>query len=74
MDECGLCVLWIECDIVVVNTAKKVMTVKGNARLMRTHKLTLPVLRQILLPRLNDHLDSVHEDLRKELASIRTRH
>ena len=44
MDECGLCELWIECDIVGVNTAQKVMTVKGYARSMRTHKLTLQAL------------------------------
>ena len=39
MDECGLCELWIVslCDIAGVNTAQKVMTVKGYARSMRTH-------------------------------------
>ena len=39
MDECGLCELWIVglCDTVGVNTAQKVMTVKGYARSMKTH-------------------------------------
>ena len=44
MDECGLCELWIECDIVGVNTTQKVMAVKGYARSMRTKKLTLQAL------------------------------
>ena len=72
MGECGLCELWIECDIVGVNTTQKVMAVKGYARSMRTHKLTLQALWQILLPRLNDHLYSVHEEIRTELAPIWT--
>ena len=46
------------------------MTVKCYARSIRTHKLTLQALSPILLPRLNDHLDSVHEELRTELAPI----
>ena len=37
MDEYGLCELWIEYYIVGVNTAQKVMAVKGYARSMRTH-------------------------------------
>ena len=55
-----------------VNTAQKGMTVKSYARSMRTHKLTLQALWPILLPRLNDHLDSVHEELRTELPLILT--
>ena len=64
MDECGLCELCIECDIVGNNTAQKLMTVKCYARSMRTHKLfDTQALWQILLPRLNDHLDSVRKEL-----------
>ena len=70
MGKCGLCELWIECDFVGVNTTQKVMAVKGYARSMRTHKLTLQALCQILLPRLNDHLYSVHEEIRTELVPI----
>ena len=50
-----------------VNTAEKVMRVKGYAHSMRTHELTLQALWPILLPRLNDHLDSIHEELGTEL-------
>ena len=46
------------------------MTVICYARSIRTHKLTLQALCPILLTRLNDHLYSVHEELRTELASI----
>ena len=72
MDESGLCALWIECDVLGVNTAQKVMAGKGYVRSMRTHELTLQALWKILLPRLNDHLDSVDEELLTELASIGT--
>ena len=47
MYESGLCELWIECDIVGVNTAQKVMTVKGYVRSIRTHKLTASSLTNI---------------------------
>lgn len=37
---------------------------------MRTHKLTLQALWQLLLPQLNTHLDSVDVELRAELDSL----
>ena len=72
MDESGFCELWIECDILGGSTTQQVMAGEGYARSMRTHKLTLQALWQILFPRLNDYLDSVGEGLGTELASIGT--
>ena len=45
------------------------MAGKGYARSLRTHKLTLQALWQVLLPRLNDHLDSVDVNLRTQFVS-----
>ena len=64
MDESGLRELWIECDVLGANSARHVMAGKGYAWSLRTHKLTLRALWQVLLPRLNDHLDSVDVNLR----------
>ena len=46
------------------------MTGRGYSRTMRTHKLTLQALWQVLLPQLNAHLDSVDVELRAELDSL----
>ena len=69
MDESGLRELWIECDVLGANSAQHVMAGKGYARSLRTHKLTLQALWQVLLPRLNDHLDSVDVNLRTQIVS-----
>ena len=69
MDKSGLRELWIECDVLGANSAQHVMAGKGYARSRRTHKLTLQALWQVLLPRLNDHLDSVDVNLRTQIVS-----
>ena len=43
---------------------------KGYARAIRTHKVTLQALWQLLLPQLSAHLDSVDVELRAELDSL----
>ena len=72
MEDSGLCDLWVECDVLGSNAAQNVMLGKGYGRAMRTHKLTLQALWQILLPQLNAHLDSVDVELRAELDSLGT--
>ena len=70
MEESGLSELWVECDVVCANAAQNVISGKGYARAMRTHKLTLQALWQLLLPQLSAHLDSVDVELRAELDSL----
>ena len=41
MDESCLCEFWIECDVLGVDNAQKMMAGNGYARSMRTHKLKL---------------------------------
>lgn len=53
MAESGLCDLRVECDILGTNAAQNVMSSKCYGRAMRTHKLTLQALWQLLLPQLN---------------------
>ena len=52
MEETDLCELWVECDVLSANSAQNVMSGKGYGRAMRTHKLTLQALWQVLLPQL----------------------
>ena len=70
MEETGLCELWVECDVLGANSAQNVLSGKGYRRAMRTHKLTLQALWQVLLPQLNAQLDSVDVELRAELDSL----
>ena len=70
MEEYGLREHWIECDVLGANSAQQAIAGKGYARSMRTHKLTLQALWQLLLPRMNDHLDSVDVNLRRQLTSV----
>jgi lipid A disaccharide synthetase len=44
MDESGLCKLWVECDVLDANAVQNVLSGKGYARAMRTHKRTLQAL------------------------------
>ncbi|KAK5894620.1 hypothetical protein CesoFtcFv8_011294 [Champsocephalus esox] len=52
------------------NAAQHVMAGKGYARAIRTHKLTLQALWQLLLPRLYTYLDEVDVTLRAELSDL----
>ena len=70
MEESGLCELWVECDVLGANAVQNVISDKGYACAMRTHKLTLQTLWQLLLPQLSAHLDSVDVELRAELDSL----
>ena len=65
MNQSGLCELWVECDLLGANAAQYVMDGKSYARAMRTHKLTLQALWQLLLPRFYTYLD---DTLRAELS------
>ena len=68
MNQSGLCELWVECDLLGANAAQHVMDGKGYARAMRTHKLTLQALWQLLLPRFYTYLDDVDDTLRAEFS------
>ena len=70
MEESGLCELWVEYDVLGANAAQNVISGKDYARAMRTHKLTLQTLWQLLFPQLSAHLDSVDVELRAELDSL----
>jgi len=50
--------------------AQNVISGKGYARAMRTHKLTLQASWQLVLPQLSAHLDCVDVELRAELDSL----
>ena len=68
MNKSGLCDLWVECDLLGANAAQHVMDRKGYARAMRTHKLTLQALLQVLLPRFYTYLDDIDDTLRAEVS------
>lgn len=70
MVDSGLRELWVKCDLLGANAAQHVMAVKGYSRAMRTHKLTLQALWQLLLPQLYTYLDEVEVTLRVELADL----
>ena len=70
MEESGLCELWVEYDVLGANAAQNVISGKDYARAMRTHKLTLQTLWQLLFPQLSAHLDSVDVELMAELDSL----
>ena len=72
MSESGLSELWVGCDLLGANAAQNVMKGKGYARAIRTHKLTLQALWQLLLPRLYTYLDGVDVTLRDELSNVCT--
>ncbi|KAK5936226.1 hypothetical protein CgunFtcFv8_027647 [Champsocephalus gunnari] len=70
MVDSGLSELWVKCDLMGANAAQHVMAGKGYARVIRTHKLTLQALWQLLLPRLYTYLDEVDVTLRAELSDL----
>jgi len=72
MSESGLSELWVGCGLLGANAAQQVMAGKGYARAIRTHKLTLQALWQLLLPRLYTYLDSIYTALTAELSDVCT--
>ena len=70
MEESGLCELWVECDVLGASAAQNVMSGKGYACPMRTHKLTFQALWQILLPQMKAHMDTTDIALIAELNSL----
>ena len=72
MSESGLSELWIGCDLLGRNAAQHIMAGKGYTRAIRTHKLTLHALRQLLLPKLYTYLDGVDVALRAALSEVCT--
>ena len=50
MDESGLCELWFECDVLGAKAAQNVKAGEGYAQSVRTHKLALQALWQVLFP------------------------
>ena len=72
MSESGLSELWVGCDLLGANAAQHVMGGKGYARAIRTHKLTLQALWQLLLPRLYTYLDGA--DVDTESRTLRCLH
>ena len=70
MGESGLSELWIACDRLGINVAEHIMAGKGYASAIRTHKLTLHALWQLLLPHLYTYLDGVDVALRAELSAL----
>lgn len=70
MVNSGLSELWVKCDLLGANAAQHVMAGKGYARAMRTHKLILQALWQLLLPRFYTYLDEVDVTLRAELSDL----
>ena len=72
MSDSGLSELWVECGLLGTNAAHNVMSGKGYARAIRTHKLTFQAHWQLLLPRLYTYLDGVDVTLRAELSDLST--
>ncbi len=72
MNESGLSELWIGCDLLGSNAAQHIMAGKGYTRAIRTHRLILQALRQLLLPHLYTYLDGVDVALRAELSEVCT--
>ena len=72
MSESGLSELWIGCDLLGSNAAQHIMAGKGYTRAIRTHRLTLQALRQLLLPQLYTYLDGVDVELRAALSEVCT--
>ena len=70
MVDSGLSKLWVKCDLLGANAAQHVMAGNGYAHAMRTHKLTLQALWQLLLPRLYAYLDGVDVTLRAVLRFL----
>ena len=58
--------------ILASNAAQHVMAGKGYARAIRTNKLTLQAIWQLLLPQLYTYLDGVDVALRAELSEVCT--
>ena len=72
MSESGLSEQWIGCDLLGSNVTQHFMAGKGYACAIRTNKLTLHALWQLLLPQLYTYLDGVDVALRAELPEVCT--
>ena len=72
MRESGLSELWIACALLGGNAAQHIMAGKGYARAIRTHKLTLQAIWQLLLPQLYTYMDGIGVALKAELSEVCT--
>ena len=72
MSESGLSELWIGYDLLGSNVMQHIVTGTGYARAIRTHKLSIQALWQLLLPQLYTYLDGVDVALRAELLEVCT--